>query len=203
MVTLDDALNITEEALNKMTQAELKAVTQKLVYTANARIERFEKKGIESPALKDKPHFKTRGMTLNQLRGQYAAAKNFLSYETSTISGYREHQRKTVSRMLGTDVSTKEAQHIYEHSNMDKLWQAYERHRDKIESTAMASSHIQKALLQKATDSTTTADFDQMIEDLLQEETASYEAEQEQFNQLFDSEFTEISYDDEDDEYPW
>lgn len=86
---------IDSEALNRMTRAELARATRTLGAVANKRINRLEKTGIESPAFESIKQsggkITTKGKNINQLRAEFARAREFLSMSTSTVSGAREH----------------------------------------------------------------------------------------------------------------
>lgn len=89
--------------MNKYTTEELKEINRRAAKAANARLRALEKAGLTSYVYKrayklvgqtdetKKPRFKERTdkMSLQELRAQFAALRDFMTAKTSTVSGYR------------------------------------------------------------------------------------------------------------------
>ena len=106
---LKGLLDISPEALNKMTTKELKAVVQVMASAGNKRVKRLEnmERGTNAPAyqkfLERGEKFSTKGKTLNELRNEYKNLKSFLGAKTSSVSGYKMYRAKINKIMGGED----------------------------------------------------------------------------------------------------
>lgn len=99
-----DVLRLSDIQINKMSRRELAQVTSILASAANKRIARIEKAGVTSPAVANvKSHegrFSVKGKNTNQLRGEFARARNFMSNVTSTVKGAKSSARQ-IEKNLG------------------------------------------------------------------------------------------------------
>ena len=99
-----EILNLSDVQINKMSRKELAQVTSILASAANKRIARIEKAGVTSPAAANvKAHdgkFSVKGKNTNQLRGEFARARNFMSNVTSTVKGAKSSARQ-IEKNLG------------------------------------------------------------------------------------------------------
>ena len=99
-----EVLRLSDVQINKMSRKELAQVTSILASAANKRIARIEKAGVTSPAVANvKAHegrFSVKGKNTNQLRGEFARARNFMSNVTSTVKGAKSSARQ-IEKNLG------------------------------------------------------------------------------------------------------
>ena len=99
-----DIMKLSDVQINKMSRRELAQVTSILASAANKRINRIEKAGVTSPAVANvKAHdgkFSLKGKNTNQLRGEFARARNFMSNVTSTVKGAKSSARQ-IEKNLG------------------------------------------------------------------------------------------------------
>ena len=107
-----EILNLSDVQINKMSRKELAQVTSILASAANKRINRIEKAGVTSPAVANvKAHdgkFSVKGKNTNQLRGEFARARNFMSNVTSTVKGAKSSARQ-IEKNLGLGKSNKKS----------------------------------------------------------------------------------------------
>ena len=105
-----EILNLSDVQINKMSRKELAQVTSILASAANKRINRIEKAGVTSPAVANvKAHegrFSVKGKNTNQLRGEFARARNFMTNVTSTVKGAKSSARQ-IEKNLGLGKSKK------------------------------------------------------------------------------------------------
>lgn len=111
--------------LVKMNEKELRAVVSRMADAANKRINRLEQSGISSQALAGyhragSEKFSTKGLNLNQLRGEYSRIKAFMTAETGTIKGAKTVEQKVISGLSerGVDISPEQYK---------DFWRAYEK----------------------------------------------------------------------------
>ena len=118
-LSIRDIMDIDLDVFNKLSERELRQITSRLVSASNKRIRSFEKKGIESPAvrnlgMKNKFSIKfPKGMknTRGKVISEFARARNFLTGKTSTLSGYKEYLknvREEVETAVGRPVTAGE-----------------------------------------------------------------------------------------------
>lgn len=118
---IQDALNVTPQQINSMTERELRAYARTLFDTANKRISRVNDSGVYSPSvnyLKSQKGIEkfTSPETMGQLRQTVAAAREFLSKESSTVKGSRAIDTRVRAR-IGADKNT----------DLRGFWQGYRR----------------------------------------------------------------------------
>lgn len=118
-----DILNIDLDAFNNLNESQLRALTSRLVSASNKRIRRLKERDINSPAMRglgDIEQFSTKlnedikpEQRVNQLRSRFAKIRNFMTSETSTISGFNKFVKRIKTKLaedLGMtykDVDTK------------------------------------------------------------------------------------------------
>lgn len=118
--SVTDIINMDIRDFNKLGESDLRKVVGRLVSAVNKRIRRFENAGISTPATRALERsggmLSTKGKDLNQLRTEYARARDFLNMETSSRKGYEDVQKKTVETLKdrGVDVTTDELDDIFE-----------------------------------------------------------------------------------------
>ncbi len=99
-----DILRLSDIQINKMSRRELAQVTSILSSAANKRIARIEKAGVTSPAVSNiKRHdgkFSVKGKNTNQLRSEFARARNFMQNATSSVRGAKA-SAKQIEKNLG------------------------------------------------------------------------------------------------------
>lgn len=119
-LSINDILNMDITDFNKLGFKNLKLVVGRLVSAVNKRLRRFEKKGIRTPAtralMKSGGVLSVKGKDTNQLRKEYARARNFLNMETSTQQGYKKVQEKIADTLdqRGVDVEPDELDELFE-----------------------------------------------------------------------------------------
>lgn len=106
---ISDILDIGLDEFNKLKESDLRHLTSRLVSASNKRIRRLEKHDLNTPALqglgKEKafstklPKGTSRQQRVNRLRAEFSRARDFLTSETSTISGYRSFVGRTEERI--------------------------------------------------------------------------------------------------------
>ena len=105
-----EILQLSDTAINKMSRRELAQVTSILASAGNKRIARIEKAGVTSPAVQSvKSHegrFSVKGKNTNQLRSEFARARNFMTSSTSTLKGAKA-SAKRIEKNLGLDKTAK------------------------------------------------------------------------------------------------
>ncbi len=122
-LSIKKILEMTPGDLNKLGKKDLQKITGRLVSAGNKRIRRAEEKNITSPAfayIRDNGGvFSTKGKNLNQLRSEFARARNFLTAETSTIKGAEKFRDESIANLkeVGVNISPE---------NFDKVMSAYE-----------------------------------------------------------------------------
>ena len=122
-LSIKKILDMTPGDLNKLNKKDLQKITGRLVSAGNKRLRRAEAKNIESPAfayIRDNGGvFSTKGKNLNQLRAEFARARNFLTAETSTIKGAIQFRDESIAEL-------KEVGIIISPENFDSVMKAYE-----------------------------------------------------------------------------
>lgn len=123
-MTVNDILNMDEEAFNKLNLGDLRKVVGRLVSAGNKRIRSFEKSGAFSPAYRQVTRsggaFSTKGKNLNQLRAEYVRAKSFLTAKSGSKREWEKIKHKEINtlRKMGIDINEQ---------TFDKFWKTYER----------------------------------------------------------------------------
>lgn len=118
-MSINDILNMSEKKFNKLSEKDLRKVVGRLVSAVNKRVRRFEKAGISTPATraleKSGGMLSTKGKDLNQLRTEYARARDFLNMETSTRKGFENVQKKTIQTLKerGVNITTSELNDLF------------------------------------------------------------------------------------------
>ena len=106
---IKDIMNIDLDAFNNLNESQLRAITSRLVSASNKRIRRLKERDINSPAIRglgELNQFSTKldkNVTpqnrVNQLRHTFAKIRNFMSSETSTISGYNKFVKRVKTKL--------------------------------------------------------------------------------------------------------
>lgn len=121
-MTVSDILNLPETVFNTFQEKQLKLVVGRLVSAINKRVRRFEKSGLNPPALqalkKSGGVLSVKGKNLNQLREEYARARNFLNMETSTQKGYRDVQDRIIETLEKRGVTVTR-------DEIDSMWEVW------------------------------------------------------------------------------
>lgn len=100
-----DILNREFEELNKLSNKNLRAVTSRLVSSANKRLKRIEKANLTEfnipykQTMEGGGKFSVKGKTRNEVLKEYARTKEFLEAKTSSVSGYKTYRQKVKSRL--------------------------------------------------------------------------------------------------------
>lgn len=104
-----DIMNIDLDTFNNLNESELRAITSRLVSASNKRIRRLKERDINSPAIRglgELSQFSTNlnedvtpQNRVNQLRHTFAKIRNFMTSETSTISGYNKFVKRIKTKL--------------------------------------------------------------------------------------------------------
>ena len=174
--SIDDILNMDIVDFNRLSEKDLKLVVGRMVSAVNKRLRRFEKKGISTPAtralMKSGGVLSVKGKNANQLRKEYARARNFLNMETSTQKGYKKVQEKITDtlKQRGVDIEPDELDELFE------VWN------DLIEiDPSVSLSKDKYTLMQDIANMPDNIDISQKLEKAKERYTEIYEQQQEEF----------------------
>lgn len=126
-LSVDDIMNLPGEEFNKLNLSDMRKVVSRLVSAGNKRIRRLEKADLHPTVLdslaKSGGKFSTKGKNLNQLRAEFVRAKQFLSKETSSVTGYKKVLKEISKKYAekGIKISAK---------GIEKMWSIYARLKD-------------------------------------------------------------------------
>lgn len=197
---ISDIVSMDWERLNKLSEKDLRSLTNRLVSASNKRIRRLEKttRGTSSFAYQSVQErgrkFSTRGKNVNQLKQEFKLAKQFLGYKTSTVKGWKEYRTKVEQR---TGYATEGESLNWPERTWEKYWEVYRKFEEghsgliakKGTGTKYDSDRIQQMLteMMESSDKRRSADsFQRMIEDEYQD---IYESEEdEDIDDYFDLE---------------
>lgn len=111
-VSTEDIINVSTSDFMSWTTSQLRQAVSRLADTANKRASRLIKKGVPSYAIEQYytnigrsegesvyKKFSTRGKSDNQLRQEFLRAKQFLSEESSTVSGAIELENEAIKSL--------------------------------------------------------------------------------------------------------
>lgn len=132
-ITANQVLKMDDREISRMGAEELKAAIRSFQKSVSQRVKRLHKAGIyDSPA---ETYLKKSGgspkttkngkpMTANQMRNEISRMRRLFEYETFTVKGYREVQKKFADRMSGAGYDYDEWPPEYQ----AKMWDAYNRY---------------------------------------------------------------------------
>lgn len=107
--SISDILNMDIRDFNQLGLSDLRKVVGRLVSAVNKRLRRFEKAGVSSPATRALEQsggvLSTKGKNLNQLRMEFARAKNYLEMETSSRKGFENVKNRTIETLRARGVN--------------------------------------------------------------------------------------------------
>ena len=117
---ISEIQDITLQDINKMTDAELRKVTQAAAKAANQRISRLEKVegGRYSPAYQQVDRtggrIKTRGYSREQLKQEFKRAQGFLAptTKTATVKGYKNFKARIADKVGVDDLTGAETKKL-------------------------------------------------------------------------------------------
>lgn len=119
-MSVSDILNIDNDTFNNLGLKDMRLVVGRLVSAGNKRMRRMEEKGQASPAylkaIETGGRFSTKGKTLNELRQEYARAREFLKQKSSSLSGWKELKKSTQKKLkeqFGIEISTDRLEQIF------------------------------------------------------------------------------------------
>lgn len=97
-LSTEKILSIKPEQIKGLNEGDLRRLTSRLVSSANKRIRRLEKAGVESPALREIREsggaLSVKGKNYNQLQKELSRARKFFRSKTSTVAGARKYSNK-------------------------------------------------------------------------------------------------------------
>lgn len=117
-----DMRYISENGINKLTEAELKVKARSLIREASKRVRALEAEGLtDMPAYRhyknDIKKFTVQRKNLNQIRNITMQAYNFLLSKTSTVSGSREFLNTTTNKWIGKNTTKEQREKIWDTFN--------------------------------------------------------------------------------------
>lgn len=128
-ITVKNLLNLDYAEINALTKeqtAQLRKAVKVLADAGNKRLKRFEDAGEESPAYqyikggkRAKGKFSTKGKDLEQLKGEFKRAADFMKSATGSLRGWKEVKQNTIDKLRaesGIDLSPDE---------FDVFWRTY------------------------------------------------------------------------------
>lgn len=119
-----DIVRLDPDIVNRFDEGAYKVAVQRLAKNANRRVNEFRALNIESPATKwvkrSGGDFSAKGKKLNQLRSEFARARDYLTSQTATVKGYRALQGEIETKLLKVGVEITERDY-------EKFWRAYEK----------------------------------------------------------------------------
>lgn len=125
-ISYKDFLDITPQAINKLSTEELRAVVARLNKVESKRVKNLEKYGLNTQAVRALNDAggvtkASRDMTRQQLLHEYKRAKSFLLSETSTVAGAKSFL-SDISDRVGADrpLSKDEIERLYDLVNRHK-----------------------------------------------------------------------------------
>lgn len=119
-MSIKDIINMDIGQFNALSLSNLRKVVGRLVSAVNKRLRRFDKAGISTPATraleKSGGVLSTKDKDMQQLRNEFARARNFLNMETSTQAGFKNVQKRTVETLKerGVDIAKSELDELFE-----------------------------------------------------------------------------------------
>lgn len=148
--SVQDIINMDSTEFNNLNASDLRKVVGRLVSAGNKRLRRFEKAGESSPATRkiesSGGKFSTKGKNLNELRKEFARAKDFLESKTSTRTGWKKVKKEIIEGMKKQGVNMSDIQ-------FDRVWQAYENLKEL--SPDVANRNLKYIVLKDIADATT------------------------------------------------
>lgn len=138
--------SVTPESVSKLSEKDLRTVTNRLVSAANKRIRRAEaagRKGYVYASLEASGgKFSIAGKSFNQTRAEFTRLYNFLNAETSTAAGYKKAVTAAEARFkkqTGIDPSELTKSQIEEYySQINKFREQYPDRQLKYDEKALA-----------------------------------------------------------------
>lgn len=156
-LSVQDIINMDINKFNSLNKSDLQKVVGRLVSAGNKRLRSFERSGESSPATRHVTRsggmFSTKGKDINELRAEYARAKNFMTAKTGTRAGWKKTKRETIKSLNEKGINLTEKQ-------FDDFWQAYEELKEMNPSVATKGLKYNtlKDIADMVTDNTLTAD---------------------------------------------
>lgn len=176
-MSVNDILNMSEKKFNSLKEKKLKLVVGRLVSAVNKRVRRFEKAGISTPATrsleKSGGKLSVKGKSLNELRSEYARARNFMNMETSTRKGYEKVQKKISEtlRERGYDITPNE---------LDDMFEVFNSLLESDPSISLSKDKYQ--LMQDIANMPDKLDLSEKVQKAKERYTELYEKEQQELN---------------------
>lgn len=186
--SIEELMNIPQEEWEGLSKKDMRSVVQRLASAANKRVDRMQKKGISSPALRqlleNGGRVSTKGKDLAALRAEFTRAKNFLQSQTSTISGYNEFVQNNIDALNehGVDIDKK---------NFEDFWRVFDRLKEMDPS--VENSALKYKIMQAIADEfdEDDIDVDYITERMMDQIDLLYEDYEEIENQKWD-EFNDL-----------
>lgn len=125
--SVKDIINMGADTVNKLDLRDLREVVGRLVSAGNKRLRAIQKSDLQdTPASRQVQKagaFSTKGKNLNELRAEYARARNFLQSETSTVRGAKKAQKRAIRELNKKGVSATP-------DKISEMWRLYEELKD-------------------------------------------------------------------------
>lgn len=186
--SIEELMNIPQEEWETLSKKDMRSVVQRLASAANKRVDRMQKKGISSPALRqlleNGGRVSTKGKDLAALRAEFTRAKNFLQSQTSTISGYNEFVQNNIDALKEYDIDI-------DKKNFEDFWRVFDRIKEmdpSVENSAL-KYNIMQAIADEFDED--DIDVDYITERMMDQIDLLYEDYEEIENQKWD-EFNDL-----------
>lgn len=156
-LSVQDIINMDINKFNSLNKSDLQKVVGRLVSAGNKRLRSFERAGESSPATRHVSRsggmFSTKGKDINELRAEFARAKNFMTAKTGTRAGWKKVKRETIQSLKDRGINLSEKQ-------FNDFWNAYEDLKEMNPSVANKGLkyNVLQDIADMVTDDTLTAD---------------------------------------------
>lgn len=149
MPSINELLELSSRDVSKLSRQELAKVVSQLASAGNKRLRRLERTpmGTESRPYRtamDVGNFSVKGKTQGQLQNEFKRVREFLTAETSTVSGWKSYKRKVYKR-IGGKFESEDSERAF--------WRAYRRiaKSEKVLHRSYGSTETQRYLRKEQT----------------------------------------------------
>lgn len=121
MPSINELLELSSRDVSKLSRQELAKVVSQLASAGNKRLRRLERTsmGTESRPYRtamNVGNFSVKGKSQGQLQNEFKRVREFLTSETSTVSGWKSYKRKVYKR-IGGEFESEDSERAF--------WRAY------------------------------------------------------------------------------
>lgn len=115
-LSIKDIMGVSDNDISSLKERDLYKLTKRLADAANKRIKRLRVSGENTPALRSIEAsgglLSLAGKNRNELRAEFARAKNFLQFQTSTLRAARSVRRQ-FEKYVGATLSDEQIGHFW------------------------------------------------------------------------------------------